>query len=518
MRAINKNSFLYRAGILATSNTLLLLLNFLYRILLGRLAGPEGLGVYTLAIQVYSIAMSICVYGLSLAVTNVASSLHQCGDIRGVRRLVFFALSCFFVLFFVSAIPILLFKNQIAEYMLGDIRTAQSMVAVLFCIFLTGIENIIKALFNGTGQVKFTAVSEVGEQLLRIIIAATLIAQLINNNHSYTSFLIITGMALSEVYSVAFLLSRYYKSIIKPSRSVRGIKTSAIRRKYLRVAIPSAMTSTAATLFSSITTILFPQRLLLAGYTHRQAVSTLGLLSGMVTPVLLLPSSLVSALCTLLMPSIAASLARGDKKDLANKVDKSIEVIGFIGLPATAMIMPFVPLLCSLLFAQTAPVELVAVLSISIVLSYYLIVAVSILNGLGRQKHVLVFAVVSELLQVALVYVLCAMPTLHIYGYLAGMMIGDLLRLIISFIFINRLTPIKPRIFHKCIVPTACAVVVYCVVRLCFFVFTSTGVNVIAAIVFSIMASTAVYIVLLRLMGVNIVGYIRRTLLNDRAD
>lgn len=517
MRAINTNSFLYRAGILATSNTLLLLLNFLYRILLGRLAGPEGLGVYTLAIQVYSIAMSLCVYGLTLAVTNVASGLYQCGDIRGVRRLISFALSCFLILFFVSAIPILLFKNEIAAHMLGDIRTAQSMVAVLFCIFLTGIENIIKALFNGTGQVKFTAVSEVGEQLIRIIIAATLIAKLINRDHSYTSFLIITGMALSEVYSVAFLLSRYYKTVIKPSRLMRSVKTTGIRRKYLRVAIPSAVTSAAANLFASVTTVLFPQRLLLAGYTHRQAVSALGLLSGMVTPVLMLPSSLVSALCTLLMPSIAASLARGDKKDLANKVDKSIEVIGYIGLPATAMIMPFVPLICSLLFAQTAPIELVAVLSISIVLSYYLIVAISILNGFGKQKQVLIFALVSEFFQLGLVYVLSAMPSLHIYGYLAGMIIGDVLRMIISFVFINRLTPIRPRIFHKFVVPTACAIVVYCVVRFCFFMFTSVGVTVITAIVLSIFASTIMYIALLKLMGVNIAGYVKRTLIKGKA-
>ncbi len=351
---LNKKTFFYQAALLALSNTVLLLLGFVYRVLLGRLAGAEGLGVYTLTIQVYSIVMSVCVAGLCVGVTHVSASLAAQHDTLGIKRLVRFALFCFLALLLIMAAPILLLRDSIASGILGDARTANALWMILICILLTGAENILKATFHGTRMVRFTAISEVGEQILRILLATMLLSRYINGDHGYTAFLIISVMTLSELYSVLFLGISYAAKFRHPARQKKKA-TTGIRRSFLKIAIPSTLTSMLSNVFASVSVVVFPSRLELAGYTRAQAVSALGLISGMVMPVLMLPSALVGALCTLIMPGIAASISRGDHPDLIRKVNKGIEATGLLGLPATAVLLPYIPMLCGLLFGQTVP-------------------------------------------------------------------------------------------------------------------------------------------------------------------
>lgn len=511
---LNKRSFAYQAGLLASSNMLLLLLNFIYRILLGRLAGPEGLGVYTLAMQMYGIVMSVCVSGMCVAVTNLSASLRQRGDYQGIRRMIRFAMLCFLALLACMAAPILAFRDMIAVKLLGDSRTAQALGMILLCILLTGFENILKALFNGIREVRFTAASEIGEQTLRIVIALFLLSRLMNGDHGHTAYVIIFGMTLSEVYSVLFLGGNYLRKIgRKRHQTTTTIK--GIRRTFLKMAAPSAGTAILANVFASVATIIFPQRLLLAGYTHAEAVSALGLISGMIMPILMLPSALITALCTLLLPSISAGTARGDHADLRRKIGKGMETVGLLGLPSTALLLPFAPILCTLLFGQTAPVALVSLMSLEVVVTYYMLLATSILNGLGRQKQVLYFAGVAEALQLALVWVLSALPALHVYGYMTGMLAGDLLRTMLSFWYIHRITRVRSRVFSTVVVPAACAIVVYCSVRLLFFAFASAGMQTMPALLLSFLLCGVILLLLLRLLGVNIWGYIRRTVFRE---
>ena len=493
---------------LAASNTVLLLLGFAYRVLLGRLAGPEGLGVYTLVIQVYAIVMSICVAGLCVATTHMTANLYARSDFAGIRRVARFAIVCFLALLFILALPILSFREFIAARILGDSRTANALWMILLCISLTGVENIFKSIFQGSRLVRYVAVSEVGEQILRIALVWMLLKTYINGNHGVTAFLILLGMTLSEIYSVLFLNFSFSARFGHTKDKVP--KTKGIRRSFLKIAVPAGLTSLLANVFSSTAVVIFPSRLILAGYTRAEAVSSLGLISGMVMPILILPNAFVSALCSLLMPSISASIACGDFPDLTRKINKGIEAVGLLALPATAMLLPFVPMLCALLFGQTAPPALVWALALQAITAYYLGLTISILNGIGRQKQVLLLAAIGEVLQLTLVWIWTAMPKLHVYGYIAGMLCGDLFRVVAGFICLHSATHTRPRLFHAGIVPVACAIILYACARLAFFGLVNQGVAVLTAILLSLFGCILLYLVLLRLLGVNVLSYLQR--------
>ena len=512
---LNKRAFLYQAGIVSLSNLALLLMSFVYRIFLGRLAGAEGMGVYSLVIQCYTILMSLCVYGMCVGVMHVSASLHARLDYAGLRKLVRYAICWFLCLYFLFAMPVLCFSGYIAEAVLGDPRTKNALCMILLCVLLTGVENIIKALLQGIRLVKYTSISEVGEQVLRIAFVVLLLSRFVNGDHGFTAFLILCAMTLSELYSVVYLCATYWRVIAQQAKK-QSAKTQGIWQSFVRFALPSTCTSALGNVFASVTVIFFPVRLVVAGFTRSEAVRALGLLTGMVAPVLMLSGAFINALCTLLMPSIAGCVSRKQTSELNRKLHRSFEAAGLMILPPMAVLLPFAPLICTLLFGQTAPMPLATMVAVETVGMYYLLFLNSLLNGLGKQKQVLLFTALREVLQLTLAWILTALPSLHVYGYLAGMIIGDIFHVLCGLLYIRRLTRLRPRLFYSVIVPIASAVLLYAYVRGSFFVLLSLGASTVLALLASFAGCAAFYPMLLRLMGIRVFAYARRALLLQR--
>lgn len=116
---------------------------------------------------------------------------------------------------------ILLFGNRIAAGWLGDIRCAKAFPFVLLCLTLTGVENIFKSLFIGLEQMQFTAYSEVGEQLIRILSVGILLYEYQGEDYGTIAMLIFAGMVVSEVFSALFLTRLFQKNIAAGQRAGR---------------------------------------------------------------------------------------------------------------------------------------------------------------------------------------------------------------------------------------------------------------------------------------------------------
>jgi len=506
---INKNTFFYKAAILAASNLALQMLGFLYRVLLSRMVGSEGMGVYTLVMQVYTIVISLCLSGLCIAVTNLTARFQAKQDMAAIRKLVGCAMACFFCLFLLAALPVVLFHHQIASEILGDTRTANALFMVLCCIFLTGFENILKAAFHGVQLIRHTACSEVGEQLLRILAVSLLLRKFANGDPGRSAFLILFGMTLSEVFSVVFLSVSYWKRF----SSGRGWRTgTAVARPMLQLAFPSAVTAIVCNVFSSAATIVFPSRLMLCGFTRQQAVSTLGILSGMAGPLFLLPAAFVAAVCTLLMPAISGAAATRDHAALQRKIDKGIQVTGLIAFPCTGLLLPFVPLLCACIFGQTVNSPLTVLMGAHTIVVYYLIVINGILNGLCEQRQVLLYAALGECLQLLLIFWLAALPAWNVYGYVAGMLIGDGVRLLLSFRRIRKTTNRRGSFFSDCLLPLSVTVILWFAARYLFFYTFSFLGSAVLAVLCTLAICSGLYLLLLQLLGVRVFRYLKGVL------
>ena len=156
---VRKGTILYAAGVLACGNVLLQVLGFVYRVVLSRFAGAEGLGVYRLVNSVYLVLNAGCLSGVTTACSRLSAACEARGESGRLGAVLQLAFRAFFALSAACAAVVLLCGGSIAANLLGDGRCARAFPYMLLCLTLTGVENIFKSLFIGLERVQYTACS-----------------------------------------------------------------------------------------------------------------------------------------------------------------------------------------------------------------------------------------------------------------------------------------------------------------------------------------------------------------------
>ena len=505
---IQKKTILYAAGILACGNLALQALGFLYRVILSHFAGAEGLGVYRLVNSAYLVLNAGCLSGVTMACSRLSAASEARGERGKIGAILRLAFTVFFTLCTFCAAVILLFGNRIAAGWLGDIRCAKAFPFVLLCLTLTGVENIFKSLFIGLEQMQFTAYSEVGEQLIRILSVGILLYEYQGEDYGTIAMLIFAGMVVSEVFSALFLTRLFQKNIAAGQRA--GRLDAETSKQFFFIALPLSASALVGNIISSAGSVLLPQRLMVAGLTYEQALSALGVISGMAMPLLLLPVALVSSVCTALLPAVTAAQAVGNIKRVQALIGRSVSTVGLIALPATAVLIPLAPQLSEFFFGQPLTAGYVALLGAVAIVSYYQMSSGSLLNALGLQHLNVVTAVSAELVQLCLMYRWCARPTLGIYGYLLAMLLTSAGAFLINFCILQRHTGFAVRPLRRVGVPLLCGATLFCWTRIFYSVLQEYLMNDIAALGATVCGAGLLYVVVLRLLGIRLIRYLSR--------
>ena len=275
---VRKGTILYAAGVLACGNVLLQVLGFVYRVVLSRFAGAEGLGVYRLVNSVYLVLNAGCLSGVTTACSRLSAACEARGESHRLGAVLRLAFRAFFALSAACTAVVLLCGGSIAANLLGDGRCARAFPYMLLCLALTGVENIFKSLFIGLERVQYTACSEVGEQLIRIFAVSFLLYEYGSGDYGRIAMLIFAGMVCSEIFSALFL-TRLFRRNMRHIRFTRPDKE--LYGQFFGIAAPLSASALIGNMLGSAGSVLLPQRLMAAGLDYEQALSALGVISGM---------------------------------------------------------------------------------------------------------------------------------------------------------------------------------------------------------------------------------------------
>ena len=120
---IDVKSIRYGAFILTVGNICSQLLGFLYRILLSRMLGSEGMGLFQLIFPFYSLALTVTVSGIGVAVSKLTAEYMALGNFSAIRLLIKRAVTIFIFAFSILSLFVLVFSKGISSVFLGDERT-----------------------------------------------------------------------------------------------------------------------------------------------------------------------------------------------------------------------------------------------------------------------------------------------------------------------------------------------------------------------------------------------------------
>ena len=417
---LDRTSMLYGTLLLTGTGMLSQALGFLYRICLSRLIGAEVMGLYQLVMPVYSVLLSVTAVGLTAAVSNLSAEYHARGDRGAVSALLRRCLALFLALFALAAAMVVPFSDPISVYLLGDARTRLGLVLLLPCVLLTGVENLHKHYFYGTGCVRPPAAVELCEQFIRAGAVLGLLVLFLPQTAERTVGLIVLGMTACELFSALTLLVLARRSLAGAHPLPGGPDRRALTRRAAAIALPVGLTSLLGNLMGAATSVLIPQQLVRAGADVSAAMSAFGVMCGMTLPMLSLPTAFIGALGLTLVPRLAQASALGRIDLVRRRLDRALQAVSALVLPAMALLAALGPTLGALLFREPAAGDHLPLLAAGTALSCYQAVLSGALNGLGRQKTAARNALLAAVAELGGTFLLMSLPGVGLAGYAAA--------------------------------------------------------------------------------------------------
>ena len=405
-----------QTAFLTAVNAVVRALGLVLRVMLSRLLGAEIMGVAELAQSVHMLAITPLTSGLPMAVSRMTARA-QAGD---KQKPLMAGLSLVRV---ASAIliPALLLLSPFLARLMGDVRVLPSLWFSAPCILILGYSAVYNGYCYGLEQSRVPALAELMEQSARLAICLCLLLALPKLTAPWAAAVPVASTMLAEVLGLCFALW-----VIK-APSVKPADCRAWQKPVLRLAAPTTLSRLVQTLLRSLTAILIPVQLQASGLALPEATARLGMLNGMVMPILMLPCVFTSALSMVALPRLAK--AEDDRRELKRLLTLCFGACLPVGLACAAVIWQLAPVLANTVYRTAELTELFrrsAALALLFSLSH---VASGVTAALGQQKRAMYGAVLVAGLTLLLTVVLASRADMRLNGVILAQEIGQTLTL-----------------------------------------------------------------------------------------
>ena len=496
---LNMRSTRYGAFVLTLANIASQLLGLGYRIALSRILGAEGMGLFQLIFPFYSLFMAVAVSGICVAVSRLSAEYYAVGNYVALRLVIRRALTAFFIIFALISAVSTLSAEWIAVHFLGDERTRFAVYMLVPVVMFTGVENIHKNYLYGTGSVNPPAISEIVEQIVRMGAVLILLELFMPCEEEWMLVCICAGMLTCEIVSSMLLRSVYLGKQRK--LPAKGGDVPGMTMRILRTAAPVSSANLVNNILSALIVVLVPRRLVASGLTQTQALGEYGILFGMTMPLLSLPASLIVGIGLVMVPKLAENLALGNYGDLRAKVSRAIEATSFFVLPVIAVMVPLGESLGWFLYGQRVSEQMLLPLACGTVLSIYMSMFGSILNGLGRPGRAAIGFVLGNAVELVLAWILVARPEFRMDGYIIAFIVSTALTMLMNMYFVMRECHMRPKIVEWFVSPLLSSCGAALVARLLNLTLRAT-IGELGALVTSLLVAAGVYLLLAAFQGV----------------
>jgi Na+-driven multidrug efflux pump len=375
--------------------------------------GKEGLGVLSLANSAYFLGLTLGGSGLS-TVVSIVYSKHKS---HGVLRRAFLVA----LLFSIPAMSVLfLLSSPVSMFMLKTTEVSSALKIAALSVPFVAISSCIKGFFYSENKLFPVPSAQIFEQLVRLLVIFLLFRFSFSFSPITKVFIsVLAGEVFSTVYlSVFYLFHRVPRGLSSQKRYTSEL---------LLLALPQS-------LVSSLTSVLrwAEDLLLLAGLTFffggvkSSALSFIGAFSGIVMPILFIPSPLFSGLLLLIVPKASELSSAGQMRRLSATASKLCGFCLAAGTMFAVFIICFGWEIIALLYPSAAGNAAVYLMSVAFIspLMYFEGGVTSILTGIGRQNQVLRISIYDCIIRVVLVIVLC--PIFGEWGFVIMMWVSNL--------------------------------------------------------------------------------------------
>lgn len=422
-----KDTFLQGAFILTIAGIIVKIIGSVNWIILSRVIGGEGIGLYMMAFPIYLLALSVSSAGVPVAISIMTAERLALHDYLGAKKVFRTSLRLMIVTGLFFSVLLYFGARWLIEFhIVRDARAYYAILALAPAVFFVTILASYRGHFQGWQTMKPTAVSQIVEQLVRVATMIWFATLLLPRGLEFGAAGASFGAAPAAASGLLVLLWYSWKmrkkfkaaeqqqvgsSIVLPPQS-----SMQITKRLLNLALPVSFASIMLPIVSNLDLIIVPMRLEVAGYTVSQATELFGFLTGMAIPLINLLTILTASLATSLVPAISEAATLQDSGRIQQRIMSAMRLSNLITIPGFIGLALLAYPLSEMLYGTAKVGGPLQVLSISVFLLGIHQVTTGVLQGLGHTYIPVINMILAATMKVVLNWTLTAVPTLGIIG------------------------------------------------------------------------------------------------------
>lgn len=338
---MSSDKFLRGAMILTLAGLMVKVIGSVNRILLSRLLGGEGIGLYQMAYPVYLLLLAISAAGIPVAISIIVAGFLAQKDYANVRQVFRVSLRLMACVGAVLAVCLVLAAGWLVDAgVITDARAYYSLIALTPAIFFATILASFRGYFQGHQLMTPPAVSQIVEQFIRVVTMVVLAYVLLPYGLEYAAagaaFGAVPGSLTGLVVMGCFY--RYYRKqwqVTMQAPAAELVCSRALIKRLLLLALPVSCANILVPVTSSIDVLLVPGRLIDSGLSVEQATAQFGYLAGMAQPLLLMATIPTMSLATSLVPAVSEAFALNKWQIIGQKAATAMKLCCLITVPAS---------------------------------------------------------------------------------------------------------------------------------------------------------------------------------------
>lgn len=372
-----KSKFVKSTFILIIGGFITKILGMFIKIVMTRILGTSGIGMYMLVSPTFMLFISIASLGLPVAISKLVAE-----DKRNNKNLVFLCFPITIIINFIIMLFLIFFGSYIASNLLHEPRIKYALISIGFVLPFISISSILRGYFFGKQKMIPHVVSNVTEDFIRLIVILIVVPLFLIKGIEYALACVVLSNIISELSSI-FVLFFFLPKNFKITK-----KDLCFNKRSLKDVLSISLPTTGSRLIGNVgyffEPIIMTYFLLKSGYSNEFIVYQYGIINGYVMPLVLLPSFFTLAISQALIPIISYNYSRGNFKYVKSKIIQAILFSLLIGIPTTLIFffIPDVPL--KLIYNTNQGISYIKVMSIVCLIHYIQSPISSSLQAMGK--------------------------------------------------------------------------------------------------------------------------------------
>lgn len=437
---MRRESIIWGTLILTVATTIVRIVGMLFRIYLANTLGAEGIGLYQLILSIYMLMVTLATSGIRVAVSRLISEELAIRNYSNAKKVLNQSVMLSLFTGFASAFILYYFAGYMGSNILNDERTTLALLYLVPSLPLIAVSNCYKGYFYAVGKITKPAIIQVTEQLVRILVIFAIIDNFLPKGLEYGCAAVAIGMTAEELFSL--VLTWFFYIFEKKPFKRSNAKPNNMIFKILGIALPLSATSYLNAILRTVENTMIPARLLIYGLSSETAMSLFGMIKGMVLPILFFPSSFLTSLSSILIPSVAGDNASSNERRVSDTLSKVLHFTAISGILVVAVFVAFPKEIAVAVYNDSQVGIMIKIISYVCPFMYLNMVISSMLNALGEQMISFKVNIIESVLKISIVYFL-----IPIYGFNAYLFALFLTTILNTILYLARLLQVSCIVF-----------------------------------------------------------------------